>query len=186
MAARATRKQRTKSKILEAAARRLRSDGPDGATVGDIMADAGLTHGGFYAHFKGKDDLAASAFRHAAGDARERWFDGLERVAGGDLLRWLAGRYLTPAHRDDRAEGCVFAALSGDAARRTGGFASVYGEELRRSLERLERGGVDESEALAFLALCVGGLSMARAVDDPLLSERILRACRAAAQSHNK
>lgn len=186
MASRAEQKQRTKGKILDAAAKRLRAGGPDGATVGDIMADAGLTHGGFYAHFADKADLADAAFRHAMGRTRSTWFAGLANARGGELLKWLAGRYLSPAHRDDRAGGCGFAALAGDAARHDGGLESAFSDELRATLARLEDGGVDEGTALAFMALSIGGLNMARAVDDPLLSERILRACRVAAQNQIK
>jgi TetR/AcrR family transcriptional repressor of nem operon len=144
------------------------------------MADAGLTHGGFYAHFRDKDELSTAAFQHASSEARERWFNALDDVPNEVLLRWLAGRYLTTAHRDDRARGCTFAALVGDAARRQGSLDAAFTDELKKTLSRLHDGGIDDDGALVFLALCIGGLTMARAVDDPQLSEQMLRACRTA------
>ena len=182
---RVQQKADTRARLLDAAAARLRAGGPEGTGVAEVMADAGLTHGGFYGHFDGKAALLEAAFEHAMSHSREAFFGGLEGVHGEDLLRWLAGRYLSTRHRDRPEDGCALASLVGDAARGEDGIAGRFEAEFGRSLARLSA-GLDEAtdadepsdEAIAFLALCIGGLLTARAVQDPALSERIMRACR--------
>lgn len=175
-------KAATRQRLLDAAAARLRHDGPDGTAVADVMADAGLTHGGFYSHFEGKEALIDAAFQHAMTSAREDFFRGLEEVHGTERLRWLAGRYLSPRHRDEPHGGCAFACLAGDAARPDSPLSARFELEFLQSLDRVSENEPAEEEisdtAIAFLSLCIGGLQAARAVEDPALSERILRACR--------
>ena len=89
------RKAATRAGMLDAAAARLRTDGPAATGVADVMADAGLTHGGFYGHFAGKEAMLRAAFHHAMSQSREDWFAGLENARGEERLRWLAGRYPT-------------------------------------------------------------------------------------------
>lgn len=182
MTVRQTQKRASHDRVLTAAAARLRRQGADGMAIAEVMGEARLTHGAFYAHFRDKADLAAAAFRHAMGSARELWFRGLDGLDRGERRRWLAGRYLSRSHRDDPGSGCALAALAGDAARGDAGLRRAYTEELGTSLDRLAGGeAARRDQAVAFLALCVGGIQLARAVDDPLLSDDILRACRQAA-----
>ena len=102
----------------------------------------------------------------------------------------LGKRYLAMAHRDDLADSCALAALASDAARSNPGFKKVYEEELRKSLRAIcnspdEGCPIDPArldDAIAFMALCVGGISLARAVNDPGFSEQILTVCRQAVQ----
>ena len=103
-------------------------------------------------------------------------------------LKRMAGRYLSSAHRDNLADGCAFTALSSDAGRAGPDFQAVYARELRRLLDGIveaDRGGDGEparlDQAIAMMALCMGGLALSRAVTDPQFSDRILRACNAAA-----
>lgn len=178
------RKAATRAGMLDAAAARLRTDGPAATGVADVMADAGLTHGGFYGHFAGKEAMLRAAFHHAMSQSREDWFAGLENARGEERLRWLAGRYLSPRHRDHPQDGCALASLAGDASRPAAGLRTEFEAELLQSLARLSDGlddGAAEApgdSAIAFLSLCIGGLLTARAVEDPALSARILRACR--------
>ena len=110
-------KSRTRTRILAAAARLLRRRGLRGATVSAAMAGAGLSHGGFYAHFDSKDDLAAAALTAAFEEVRATLFAGAEAAGGPGALDAAIGRYLGHAHRDHAGEGCPLAALAGEGAR---------------------------------------------------------------------
>ncbi|MDF2235235.1 TetR/AcrR family transcriptional regulator [Albimonas sp. CAU 1670] len=190
--ARARAKRESLSRILVAASARLRREGLEGAAIAPVMKEAGLTHGAFYAHFPDKDALAVAAFRQAFATERERWIGRAKDRSWPARARRLAARYLTRAHRDDPGAGCAFAALATDAARAPEPFREAYAQELRATLAAI-RGRDSEApedpmrpppldHAAAMLALCVGGLSLARAVNDPELSERLLAACRDAAE----
>jgi TetR/AcrR family transcriptional repressor of nem operon len=178
-------KQASLTRILDAGSARLRTEGLNGAAITPVMRDAGLTHGAFYSHFADKGALDEAAFRHAFSAGRPWWIGKAPDRSWPARLVRLARRYLQPGHRDDRAGGCAFAALGADAARAPMRFRRAYAEELRKSLEAI-CGGSHESpigearydDAIALVALCVGGLTLARAVDDPAFSEQILRVAR--------
>lgn len=191
---RASKKRRSLELILDAASARLREEGLSGAAIAPVMQEAGLTHGAFYAHFRDKEALAVAAFRHAFRRDRRLWIGAVPDRSWAARAARLARRYLTPRHRDARAMSCAFSALAADAARAPAGFRDAYGDELMRSLAAI-CGAEDDAadpvpatdhprfdEAVAMLALCVGGLSLARAVRDEALSDRILAASRAAAE----
>lgn len=171
-------------RIVETAARLFRERGFARVGVAEIMQAAGLTHGGFYGHFRSKDDLAREACRAAIDRATESW---QRRTAANPArpLDALAEAYLTPRHRDAPGGGCIHAALTAEIAR-------LDDPELRRSFTEglaglagvLARAGPEadaedrETAALARLSTMIGALILARAVDDPALSERILAAGR--------
>lgn len=176
---------RTRRTILEAASRRFRANGLAASSVGEIMRDAGLTHGGFYLHFDSKTELEAEAFSNATRGNRRRWFSGLDQTETPRRFERLLKRYLNPVHRDGPAEGCPFASLGGEIA--AGGsdeLRDAYERELKRSAAGVAdhvsgRTPTDRTDrALAILALCIGGIVMARAVRSRRLSDRILRVCR--------
>ena len=183
--------QRTESflRILNAASKRLRCEGLDGAAIAPVMADAGLTHGAFYAHFANKDELAVAAFRHALDQNRGRWVGGGVDPSWPDRLIRLGRRYLSAAHRDDLSSSCAFGALASDVGRSAPGFHAAFEEELKKSLQAVrdcpglpdEGGQARADDAVAFLALLVGGIGLARAVADRNFSDRILAVCRDAA-----
>ena len=115
---------------------------------------------------------------------RAAWL-GRGGASGGGWLRWLAGRYLTAEHRDHPETGCPFAALAGDTGRADAAMRQALEAELRMTIDAVEARLADASseqqargQALALLNLCVGALSLARAVDDADLSAEILRAGR--------
>jgi TetR/AcrR family transcriptional regulator, transcriptional repressor for nem operon len=181
---RADQKQDSLERILDAGARRVRVEGLDRAAIVPVMQDAGLTHGAFYSHFSSKDDLTVAAFVHAITEGRPRWTKTSGEATWGERLKRLAKRYLSPSHRDNLQGSCAFAALSTDAARANPRFREAYEEELRRTLaaicEPFKQDGATaqrKDEAIALMALCVGGISLSRAVDDDAFSTRILRAC---------
>jgi TetR/AcrR family transcriptional repressor of nem operon len=176
---RVTREQAAENheRIVEAASRQFRQHGFDGVSVDAIMQDAGLTHGGFYGHFKSKEDLAVQALVHALERAAERQ----GKHTG---IASLVSNYLSPRHCEDRRNGCAIAALGADIAREGKGIRHGLTTHIRSELDRFARlltGGTTANRrkrAIATLAGMVGALTLARAVDDPALSKEILAASR--------
>jgi TetR/AcrR family transcriptional regulator, transcriptional repressor for nem operon len=162
-------------KILEAAGRLFRAHGFEAVTVAQVMGAAGLTHGGFYGHFKSKDDLIAQTLAHvlASGSA-----------ADADLARY-ATAYLEPSHRDDLAGGCAVAALGGETIRQGGAARTAMTEGLKRQIDRFTptAPGADEAEqrraAIGSWAAMVGAVVLARMSDDPALADEVLAQTRA-------
>jgi TetR/AcrR family transcriptional repressor of nem operon len=192
MGHRAELKDASLQRILNASAARLRQEGLSGAAIAAVMREAGLTHGAFYCHFGSKEDLAIAALRHALKDNRARWVGSPRAESWLDRLIRLGRRYLTATHRDDVANSCALAALASDAARSGPAFKTAYQEEALKSLRAICAAADDDDRtidpgrfenAIAFLALCIGGISLARAVEDEAFSERILDACRQAVSS---
>jgi TetR/AcrR family transcriptional repressor of nem operon len=176
---RAESKQQSLEKILDAAARRIREEGLDGAAIVPVMRDAGLTHGAFYSHFSSKEDLANAAFARALSTGRPQWIKPRRGESWRARLTALAKRYLTIAHRDDLATSCAFAALGSYAAHASDDFRAGYERELRTSLAAICDGDDTHiDDAIALMAICVGGMTLSRAVADPKFSARILRAAR--------
>jgi TetR/AcrR family transcriptional repressor of nem operon len=173
-------KQRTRERILDEAAGAIRRDGPDRIAVAGIMAKAGLTHGGFYAHFKSKDDLVAAAMDRMFDEADAR-LDGF--VAGHSAREGLAGYirfYLSRAHRDARASGCPMPTLTGDLPRLPAPARQQFSARVARLkaaldelLTRLGR-PQPEAEASSLMSELIGALALARAEPDPVRSDAIL------------
>jgi TetR/AcrR family transcriptional repressor of nem operon len=182
---RAEHKQQSRGRVLDAAARRIREEGLGGTAIASVMADAGLTHGAFYAHFDSKDDLDVAAFSHAVDEWREKWVP-LRRSGRWDRrLTSIAKRYLTSAHRDDIGDGCGYPALVSEAAHAGPAFRVAFEQELLQSVQVICGDDADDpghrADALALMVICVGGLALSRAVNDEDLSTQILRAARRAA-----
>lgn len=173
-------KAETRDRVLKEAAKEIRAKGPDNVAVSGIMGRAGLTHGGFYAHFASKDALVKEAIGTMFADARKR----TERIdAAGDpqqVLRAYVDFYLSPAHRDSRDRGCPLPTLSGDFARSQPATRERFGAGVEGIAARLaaplEQLGYSQpaAEAHALLAQLVGGVALARAVGDPALSDALL------------
>lgn len=167
----------SRDRILAAAARLFRERGVDGVGIDAITQAAGLTHGGFYRHFRSKDDLVAEAV--ARGLARE----GAPGTVPQTFDAYVAW-YLSAKHRDDPGQGCVMAALGCDAARGGAGLRRRFTEAVRAQFGRFGRwsGAGPEAEAKAraitAVSAIVGAMMLARAVDDPQLSDEILAAVR--------
>jgi len=166
-----------RKRIVETAARMFREKGFDGVGVDAIMQGAGLTHGGFYGHFRSKDDLAAEAVTRAL-----EW--SAERQSRFTDLNDLVSDYLSERHRTDRANGCAIAALGAEMVRQGKGMRQGVTAHVRAQLDgfsHLLKGGTAASRrkrAIATLAGITGALMLARAVEDPALSEEILAAAR--------
>ena len=120
-------KQATRRRILEAAGRRFKQDGIDGAGVATVMSDAGLTNGAFYAHFSSKEDLVANVLADQLRTQRHSFDDQPSDRAG---LEAFIRSYLSPEHRDQFADGCPSAALLDEIARRPTDTREVFTDEL--------------------------------------------------------
>ena len=168
-------------RILDVATRLFRERGIDGVGVAELMKAAGLTHGGFYGHFKSKEDLVAQACARAVLRMRQNWTNVIDQ-ATGDPLEALAATYLTPKHRDAAGRGCPMAALGSEISRQSPSVRRAFTDELRPFLDYLSRivqgssNNLRREKALATYAGLVGALIVSRAVDDPVLSNEILSA----------
>jgi TetR/AcrR family transcriptional repressor of nem operon len=176
----ADHKQKTREKVLKAAARAIRAQGPHRVGVAGVMRDAGLTHGGFYAHFDSKDDLVAAAIGQMFEQSRARFLSEVKDYPPAQALNAYVDFYLSTAHRDARASGCPIPALAADLPRLHRGARARFAEGVaaltQRVAERIAQLGHDEPEALArsIVAEMVGALSLARAEPDEHKSNQML------------
>lgn len=177
-------KQRTHEKVVRAAAEAIRLHGPDGIGVSDLMKKAGLTHGGFYAHFKSKDELVAEAITHMFDDRYEIFRASMADVPPAQGLSIYLDRYLGTKHRERRHDGCPMPALSGDLARLPAAARKRFEAGMQRIIDAiagvLRTLGRDQPEALAKSAVAemVGALAISRAIADTDLAEDILKTAR--------
>jgi TetR/AcrR family transcriptional regulator, transcriptional repressor for nem operon len=172
-------------RILDIAAARIRRDGINGLSVAELMKDAGLTHGGFYRHFDSRQQLVAEAARRALiqGSA---WTIAAGQLGGQRAFTALVDGYLSTGHRDHPESGCGVAGVAADAARAGGPAQASYSRQVRECLaviadliDNPDRKAA-EREAVLTLSALVGAISIARAVDDPDLSEQIMTQAAAA------
>lgn len=175
----------TRRRIVAAASAAFREHGVEGTGVDEVMRRAGLTHGGFYAHFRDKSELVVEACAEA--------FDGavgnLERIAAqptaAKRARVLIDSYLSPRHRDNRGSGCLVVAVGADMARLTGAARAGYARGFVRHIDRLcaaLRLARDPEEnrdrVTQLMSSLVGALIFARATDDPARSDALLASSR--------
>jgi TetR/AcrR family transcriptional repressor of nem operon len=192
MNAKAEQKERSHETILESAARLLREKGIAGARVAEVMKGAGLTVGGFYAHFTSKEDLIDTALRRTGAGLRARLFSRLDDKPPADRAAVVLKRYLSAAHRDDFQQGCALPAVVGEVGTTAPEHAAVLAEQVEAMAEGLAEHlpagppGAPLSRrhlALGLAALMYGGLTLSRAVRGTELSDEILKACRALGQA---
>ena len=185
---RLTREQAEQNRrlIVETASRMFRLQGVENVAVADVMKESGFTHGGFYNHFKSKDDLAteavASAFDHAAKNLSE------DIASGNDpqkALNSILANYLSPAHRDTSTGGCPATAFPVDSARSGKDVQAAFADGIEAYLE-IFAGRMDgdkreaRQRAVALLSGIVGALLLSRAVKKsrPKLSDELLSSAR--------
>jgi TetR/AcrR family transcriptional repressor of nem operon len=175
----------TRERIVNAASRAFRENGIERTGVDAVMKRAGLTHGGFYAHFGGKADLVTEAC--VAGF--ESAVKNLERIASlptpAARVRALVCSYLTPRHRDNVAAGCLVVAVGSEASRLTGRARTefsracqVHRERFASALRLVEDPQENLRQVTSLLSLLVGALLMARTIIDPVASGAILSSAR--------
>jgi len=178
----AEHKQQTRTRIIKSARRLFNRNGFADVTIGEIMSDAGLTHGGFYKHFAAKEDLyRVAVLQFIRNDQPEPWqarhID--PKAKGPDLARMILDAYLSKDHFKDREASCPMIALPSDVARGNGVVKKAFREVLEMmagafaaNLEPAD-GQSPRERALALVALAVGGMVLARAIDDKTLSDEI-------------
>lgn len=177
-------KQKTRTKVLQAAAKAIRADGPHRVAVAGVMADAGLTHGGFYAHFASKDELVAAAIEHMFDESRARVQHEMEGRGPAEGLSAYIDFYLSRKHRDARGSGCPMAALASDLPRLDEAVREQFAAGASRLTTTLSEklaalGHVDvDVEARSMVAELIGALSLARIEPDSKRSDAILSASR--------
>lgn len=184
MNAKTERRERSHEDILESASRLLRERGIAGARVAEVMRGAGLTVGGFYAHFESKEALVDEVFRRTAAGLRERLFAGLHDKPELDRAEIILKRYISARHRDDIERGCPLPAVAGEVATTAPSHRDALEEQITSMADELAGhvGATTAADArqvaLGMIALMVGALSLARAVKSQGLSDDILRAGR--------
>jgi TetR/AcrR family transcriptional repressor of nem operon len=172
-------KNTTHDRILDVASRRFRQEGIAGSGVAGIMSEAGLTNGAFYAHFASKDEMVEKSLERATD---EQWHQLEKQIDSGRLVE-IVRAYLSEEHRDHPDCGCPSAALLPEISRQEPATRRVYTQSVKRLLDALEeqlsdipKGLKAREIAIGSLGLVIGTLQLARAVDDPSLSDDILAA----------
>ncbi len=170
-------KEATRQRIVEAAGRRFKEDGIDGAGVAAVMADAGLTNGAFYGHFSSKEDLVANVLADQLRAQRHSIDSQVSDRAGVEAY---IRTYLSPQHRDQCADGCPSAALLDEIARRPAATRRVFTDELTGTIDEIAAclnstdAQAARTDTLTLFGLMIGTLQLARALTDRDLSDQLL------------
>jgi len=185
-------KLETHARIVRKASIKLREKGAHGIGVADLMKDAGLTHGGFYAHFHSREALVIEAFTHAMDRSTERWRKLGEQAPPEKRLSKVVNSYLTSLHRDDPGRGCAIPALGAEIARESSRTRKVFAGRLEQMIDMLadQIQGVPRKaarkQAMAAIATMMGTMVMARIAGSGEFSEEILSAGRDAVLDRSK
>jgi len=180
-------KAETHARIVRKASVRLREKGAHGVGVADLMKEAGLTHGGFYAHFNSREALVIEAFGDAMDRSTARWRKILSELAPEQRIAAIVDGYLTPQHRDDLGHGCVVPALGAEIARESPKTRKAFAAKLEQMVDVFADHMQDlppkvaRKRASAMLATLMGTLVMSRIAGNSEFSEEILNAGREAA-----
>jgi TetR/AcrR family transcriptional repressor of nem operon len=176
-------KEQTRQRIVETASRKFRKEGVAATGIASVMAEVGLTHGGFYAHFASKEELVRAALEAVLDRNQARRQKVLEEAArtGQQSLDALIRFYLRPAHRDAPERGCAASALITEIARHDPETRIVFTTRLHAVLAQFAStlppeldDAIRERLAIGLFGTLLGCLQMARAVDDPAMSDKIL------------
>ncbi|MBW8756839.1 MAG: TetR/AcrR family transcriptional regulator [Burkholderiales bacterium] len=177
--ARAAAKDASHERIVSAAARAIRRSGYDGTGVADIMKEAGLTHGAFYAHFASREAMLAEAASRACAETAAAAADVAASVPPGKALEAMLRTYLSPEHVASIEVGCPMAALGSETPRQVPEVRRAVTRHLKQMIDLVARQLPDwgqpgsHEQALVIVSTMVGALFLARAVDEPALSERL-------------
>ena len=177
-------KQETHARIVKKAATRLREKGAHGIGVADLMKDAGLTHGGFYAHFDSREALVIEAFTHAMDRGTEHWRKLAERTPPEKRLATIVESYLSTLHRDDPGHGCAIPTLGAEIARESPKTRKAFAAKLEQMIDMLAAQVPElprkaaRKQAMAAIATMMGTLVLARIAGSGEFSDEILGAGR--------
>jgi TetR/AcrR family transcriptional repressor of nem operon len=177
-------KLETHARIIKRASVRLRERGAHGIGVADLMKDAGLTHGGFYAHFDSREALVIEAFAYAMDRATARWRQLVEQMPAEKRLPAIVNSYLTKVHRDDPGHGCAVPSLGAEIARESPKTRKAFLAKLEQMMDMLAEQIPDvprklaRKQAMATVATMMGTLVLARIAGSGEFSDEILAAGR--------
>ena len=178
-------KQETRARVLKVAAKALREKGPDKLGVAEVMQAAGLTHGGFYAHFPSKEVFLTESLNEVFCQSRERRSRIVEGLGPRGALSAYIDFYVSKSHRDNPASGCPLVALNSDLPRQPRKFRAAFDAGVKRLVGELTQWiaaiGIEDAEkvAVSVLSAMVGAVALSRAVSDLDLSDELLHAARA-------
>jgi AcrR family transcriptional regulator len=176
---RSAAKDATHQRIVRAAARAIRRSGYNGTGVADIMQEAGLTHGAFYAHFESRDAMLAEAADWAGAESNAAVAQIVADVQPAQALEALIQTYLSKAHVAGMEDGCPVAALGSEMPRQSVEVRRAATRRIKELVDLVARQSADwgqpgaHERALVTVATLVGTLVLARAVDDPALSDTL-------------
>ena len=175
-------KEKTGQRVLAGAARLIRERGIDAASVGDVMKAAGLTHGGFYRHFDGKEALVLAALEAAFAEQQASLEQRFDEHAPAEAAAGHRADYLQGGHVQTPGIGCPMPTLAGDVARGPQPLKAAFGAGVMRIVDALAQGMHGPAEqrraaAIREVAMLAGAILLARA-SDPGTAEMILEACR--------
>jgi TetR/AcrR family transcriptional repressor of nem operon len=185
MAEKTAKKDVSRERILESAACLMRERGISGTSVADVMGGAGMTVGGFYAHFPSKQELVAETLRSSLRQSRQALDAYAGDKRGAEWVTAACNSYLSRTHRDNPRAGCPLPATTGELAAADAPVREVLAGEInaivRDIQSHLAEAGLEapRAEAIAALSMMVGGLTLARAMEGADLSDEFLKACRA-------
>jgi TetR/AcrR family transcriptional repressor of nem operon len=177
-------KQETHARIVKRASIRLREKGAHGIGVADLMKEAGLTHGGFYAHFDSREALVIEAFAYAMDRSTERWRKMAEQTPPEKRLAAIVESYLTTIHRDDPGHGCAVPTLGAEIARESLKTRKAFSAKLEQMIDMMADQVADvprktaRKQAMATLATMIGALVLSRIAGSGEFSDEILGAGR--------
>jgi TetR/AcrR family transcriptional repressor of nem operon len=177
-------KLETHARIVKKASVRLREKGAHGIGVADLMKEAGLTHGGFYAHFDSREALVMEAFGYAMDRGTERWRKIAEQTPPDRRLATIVESYLTPVHRDDPGHGCAVPTLGAEIARESPKTRRAFAAKLEQMIDMIAEQIPDvprkaaRKKAMATLATMIGTLVVSRIAGNGEFSDEILAAGR--------
>jgi TetR/AcrR family transcriptional regulator, transcriptional repressor for nem operon len=179
-------KQETHARIVRKASIRLREKGAHGIGVADLMKDAGLTHGGFYAHFDSREALVIEAFNYAMDRGTANWRKVVADMPPEKRLAAIIDGYLTSMHRDDPGHGCAIPTLGAEIARESPKTRKAFALKLEQMLDMIADQIPDvprkaaRKQAMAALATMMGTIVMSRIAGNGELSDEVLAAGREA------
>jgi TetR/AcrR family transcriptional repressor of nem operon len=174
----------SKASIVSAAAKMVRERGVESTGIADVMEAVGMTNGGFYRHFKSKDEMIGSAIKAAFDEIADRFSRRLRDNGPTAAVQAYVEEYLSDRHIEHPGHGCPVAAVAADASRFQGAFTSEFFEGAERLIRYLASSSsghagsaAKRSKAIRQLAMLVGAVVIARAVGKSALRHEVIAAC---------
>lgn len=185
MSQKTIQKLESKERILNVASRLFKKRGYSATGIDQIMAEAGLTAGGFYAHFKSKTDLLEQAIEHSLKNSRQLLTRDTEHLSGEEKIETIMSRYISLLHRDLPEKGCVLPALASEIYRGTkksnaliGKYLNRWADILAENMSSSESVAQKKQKALNMISQAVGAVLLSRMVKESNLSDEIIASAR--------